>query len=115
MKKESVATGGAIGASLLVASCCLAPAVFLLFGVSVGALGILTSLEPYRPLFIALGGAALVYAAWRAWRPDAAEACTDGSCAPNSPGRRRTRRLLVLAMVLYGLAISYPYVLQALL
>ena len=41
MRKEMLATGGAIGASLAIASCCVAPTLFLLFGVSVGSLGLL--------------------------------------------------------------------------
>lgn len=59
MKKEDLAVGGAIGASLLIGACCLGPALFLLFGVSIGALGILASLEPYRPFFVVLGGGTL--------------------------------------------------------
>lgn len=117
MKRENLAAGGAIGASLLIASCCLAPTVFLLFGVSIGALGMLTRLEPYRPLFIAAGGLALLYAGWRAWRPGAVrEAGECGEvCAPDSPSRRQMRWLVASAMVLYGLAIAYPYALGALL
>ena len=118
MKRESLAVGGAIGASLLIASCCVAPALFLLFGISVGALGMLSILEPYRPIFIGIGGAALLYAGWHAWRParlDSAEACVDESCAPNSSRRRRTRQLVTFAVILYGLAIAYPYALAALL
>ncbi len=118
MRKETLATGGAVGASLLIASCCVAPTVFLLFGVSVGVLGLLTALEPYRPIFIAAGGGALAYAAWRAWRPEpagSAVACEDATCAPESPRRRRTQRLVAGAVIFYGLAIAYPYALGALL
>jgi len=118
MKKEDLALGGAFGASLLIASCCLAPALFLLFGVSVSALGALSSLEPYRPIFMIVGGSALLYASWRAWRPapvDTTEACADESCAPDSMRRRRTRQLVTFAVILYGLAIAYPYVIAALL
>lgn len=116
MEKEDLAVGGAFGASLLVGACCVAPALFLLFGVSVGGLGMLTRLEPYRPIFMAVGGGALLYAAWRAWRPapSGAAACADESCAPGSPRRRRTRRLVTVVVILYGLAIVYPYALAAL-
>ena len=65
---ETLATGGEIGASLLIASCCVAPTLFLLFGISAGGLGMLAVLEPYRPIFMALGGAALAYAGWRSFR-----------------------------------------------
>ncbi len=119
MEKEDLAVGGAFGASLLIGACCVAPAMFLLFGVSIGGLGMLSRLEPYRPIFIAAGGAALLYAAWRAWRPAPPEApapeCADGTCAPGSPRRRRTRQLVTSAVILYALAIAYPYAIAALL
>ncbi len=118
MKKESLATGGAIGASLLIASCCLAPALFLLFGISVSALGALTSLEPYRPAFIAAGGLALFYAGWRIYRADPLgrdAVCTEETCAPDSTGRRRIRRLFGAAVGLYLVAIGYPYLIEALI
>ncbi len=115
--KETLATGGAIGASLLIASCCVAPTLFLLFGISAGGLGMLAVLEPYRPIFMALGGAALAYAGWRSFRrtPAAEGSESEGDCAPDSAPRRRTRRLFVAALALYLLAIAYPTVLGALL
>ena len=118
MKNDNLAIGSAFGASLLIGSCCLAPALFLLFGVSIGGLGALSQLEPYRPLFMAIGGAALAYAAWRAWRPAQAGAqaeCADGTCAPDSSRRRRTRQLVAIAAIVYALAITYPTALAALL
>lgn len=117
MEKEDLAVGGAFGASLLIGACCVAPALFLLFGVSVGGLGMLSRLEPYRPIFITVGGAALLYAAWRAWRPVASGAapaeCDDGACAPGSMRRRRARQLVTFAVILYALAIAYPYAIAA--
>ncbi len=91
MRGERLATGGAIGASLLIASCCVAPTLFLLFGVSLGALGSLSALEPYRPAFIAVGGAALLYAGRRIYSParSDAEDCADDSCAPGPPSESR--------------------------
>lgn len=116
MEKEDLAVGGAFGASLLVGACCLAPMLFLVFGVSVGGLGMLTRLEPYRPIFMAVGAGALVYAAWRAWQPVPSDSatCAEGSCAPRSARRRRTRRLVTFAVILYGLATAYPYAIAAL-
>lgn len=53
ISKEVLATTGVIGAALLAASCCLAPALFILFGISAAGLTKLGALEPYRPFFIA--------------------------------------------------------------
>ena len=118
MEKEDLAVGGAFGASLLIGACCVAPALFLVFGVSIGGLGMLTRLEPYRPIFMSVGGASLLYAAWRAWRPaptGSSETCVDEGCAPGSTRRRRSRQMVTVAAILYGLAIAYPYAIAALL
>lgn len=118
MKRERLAVGGAIGASILVASCCFAPAMFLLFGVSVGALSTLSALEPYRPIFIAAGGLALFYAGARIFQnAPAGDApnCEDDACAPDGAARRRTRRLFTIAIAVFAVAITYPYVIASLL
>ena len=84
-----------------------------------GGLGMLTRLEPYRPIFMGAGGAALLYVVWRAWRPAPTQAggaaCADESCARDSSRRRRTRQLVTIAALLCGLAIAYPYAIEALL
>ncbi len=100
MKKETLVTGGAIGASLLIASCCVAPALILLFGVSVGALGTLTALEPFRPYLIVLGGFALLYSGTKIYRPAPVggdSACEVAACSPESSPVRRTRKLYLVA------------------
>ena len=116
MKKETLATGGALGLSVLVASCCIGPTLFLLFGVSVGALSVFSVLEPYQPIFIGTGGAALAFAGYRIFRASpAGENCADDTCAPDAPSRRFTRRFFVVAVVFFVVAAAYPYVLNALL
>jgi len=118
MNKERLAAGGAIGVSFLIASCCIAPAIFLLFGVSVGALGALSALEPYRPIFMVAGGMALVYAGGWIFRParrGQPADCEDGACAPAGPARRRTRMLFAIAVVAFAAAVAYPYVIASLI
>ena len=116
MKKETLATGGAIGLSVLIASCCIAPTLFLVFGVSVGALGALSALEPYQPYFIGAGVLALGFAGHQIFRPaETAADCGDAACAQDSQSRRLTRRFFFLAVVLFMGAAAYPYVLNALL
>ena len=116
MKKETLATGGAIGLSVLIASCCIAPTLFLLFGVSVGALGALSTLEPYQPYFIGAGVLALGFAGYQIFRPAEVDAdCGDDACAPDSQSRQFTRRSFIVAVVLFAVATVYPYILNALL
>ncbi len=116
MKKETLATGGAIGLSVLIASCCIAPTIFLVFGVSVGALGMFSVLEPYQPIFIGAGLVALGFAGYRIFRTSSTgEECADDACAPDSQSRRVTRRFFFLAVALFVGASAYPYVLTALL
>ena len=116
MKKETLATGGAIGLSVLIASCCFAPTLFLVFGVSIGGLGALSALEPYQPYFIGVGVLALGFAGYQIFRPAAPNTgCADDACSPDARSRRFTRRFFVVAVVLFAVAAAYPYVLNALL
>jgi mercuric ion transport protein len=116
MRKETLATGGAIGLSVLIASCCIAPTLFLLFGVSVGALGALSALESYQPYFIGVGVLALGLAGHQIFRSGDIEAdCGGDAYAPDSRSRRLMRRFFFLAVVLFVGAVAYPYVLNALL
>lgn len=116
MKKETLATGGALGLSILIASCCIGPTLFLLFGVSVGGLGAFSVLGPYQPIFIGAGLAALAFAGYRIFRePPVEEACADDACAPDSRSRKFTRRFFIVAVVFFMGAASYPYVFNALL
>lgn len=112
--------GGALGASLglsfLVASCCLAPSLFLLFGVSVTALGAFTALAPYQGYLVAAGLGSLGVAGYRIFAGSAdEEACADPACAPGGPQRRRLRQLFFAAAGIFTIAALYPYVLDALL
>ena len=69
MKKGKLSTqgalaGGVLGTTLVVISGCLGAQVLLLVGVSAGALGWLSQLEPYR---LPLAGVALVAFGFAGW------------------------------------------------
>ena len=117
MNKEKLAMGGAFGAAALVASCCLAPTLLIVFGVSAGGLAQLSALEPYRPIFIAVGALFLTYAAWRIYRPAARELeqteCADESCSPASQQRRFMQTVFWFGVASFVGAIIYPYALEA--
>jgi mercuric ion transport protein len=119
MRNEAWAAAGVIGASVLLGACSFAPTLFLLFRISVAALGQLAQLEPYRPLFIASGGSALLYAFWMAWRPqtlmeERTEPCNAGACS-SAGSRRGLRQLALVALAVYSLALVYPWILAAVL
>ena len=116
MKQETLAAGGVLGLSFLIASCCIGPTLFLLLGVSVGALGVFSVLEPYQPYLIGAGVLALGFAGYQIFRPAEVDAdCGDDACAPDSRSRQFTRRFFIVAVVLFAVAAAYPYVLNALL
>lgn len=65
MKKEHLSNIGTIVVSLLATSCCLGPAIFVVFGTSIGFLGNLSFMEPLRPYFL---GAAFLMAGFSFWK-----------------------------------------------
>jgi mercuric ion transport protein len=99
---------GTLLSAALVASCCLGPVLFLLFGASIGALGALVALEPYRPYFITAGLGFWGYGFHRLYLRQPATGgveCTTGSCERPSSG---ARALLWIALAVLLLAITYP-------
>jgi mercuric ion transport protein len=65
MKKETVASCSIVATSFLAASCCIGPAIFVVFGASIAFLGRLTFMEAFRPYLLGAGGGLLGYSFWR--------------------------------------------------
>ena len=65
MKTENYTGIGAIVSSLLIASCCIGPAVFVIFGASLSFLGWFKVLEPYQSYFIVLAALLLGISFWK--------------------------------------------------
>ena len=74
MKRETRATGGLIGVSLLIASCCIGPTLVLLFGVSIGALGTLKEIAVIAQYALMLPIAVALHRTVRTTRPGASAA-----------------------------------------
>ena len=55
MKTENISSIGTVVAAFLAASCCIGPAVFVVFGTSVGFLGKLSFFETYRLYLLGAG------------------------------------------------------------
>jgi mercuric ion transport protein len=53
-KRERWFAAGGLTAAVLASSCCVAPLVLLMLGVSGAWIGNLTALEPYKPVFAAV-------------------------------------------------------------
>ena len=70
MEKGTLVTGGALGGgalgtALVFVTGCLGTNVLLFLGISSGALSGLSVLEPYRPVLLVVGAAALAVGLWR--------------------------------------------------
>src|SRR5258707_6489940 len=70
---------GGILAALGAASCCVVPFALFMLGVSGAWIGNLTALEPYQPIFVAIGIACLGYGFYVVYRKPKI-ACAEGSC-----------------------------------
>ncbi|PSM16103.1 mercuric transporter MerT family protein [Nitratireductor sp. StC3] len=103
-KKEWFAAGGVVGA-ILASTCCIAPLVLLLLGVSGAWIGNLTALEPYKPIF---AGVALVFIVlgFRQVYLKAKPACADGSYCARPESALITKSALWLSTVLVVVALT---------
>ncbi|MBI1260630.1 MAG: mercury transporter MerT [Rhizobiales bacterium] len=103
-KKGWFAAGGVIGA-ILASTCCIAPLVLLMLGVSGAWIGNLTALEHYKPLF---AGVALVFIGlgFRQVYFKAKPACADRSYCARPESSLITKSALWLSTVLVVLALT---------
>jgi len=104
-ERAALAAGGL--AALLAGACCLGPLILVSIGMSGAGLAYLPRLEPYRPLFLAVGALALAFAWQRIYRP-AAECKPGEVCA--IPRVRRGYKIgfwSVAALLL--VVFVYPY------
>lgn len=111
MPQDRIGTGtlAASGlAAILASACCLGPLVLLSLGISGAWIANLTSLEPFRPWFLAVAVVALFFAYRRIFRL-AADCKPDEICA--IPATRRAYKIIfwvVAALVVVGF--GFPYV-----
>ena len=107
MRKEFMSSLGSLVPSFLVSTCCLGPILYVLFGVSVGGLGIFAPLEPYRPLFMLVAAVLLGHAFYHLYiRPPQFD------CVENGHSALRTSRVLFwIASLVFVVAALYPLVL----
>ncbi|GAB1259703.1 mercuric transporter MerT family protein [Teredinibacter haidensis] len=99
--------GAAIGASL----CCAGPLILLSLGVSGAWIANLASLEPYRPLFVAI---VIVLFGWAGWRLFKTDSTGSGDCKPGEacaiPETQRNRKILFVVSLIAAIGfVASPY------
>lgn len=93
-----IAAGGILGA-LAASTCCIIPLILFSLGVSGAWIGNLTSLEPYKPIFIAITLGFLGYGYWMVYRKT--KPCAEGeTCAVPLPNRLVKSALWVSTMLI---------------
>jgi mercuric ion transport protein len=105
--RAALAAGGL--AAILASTCCVGPLVLVMLGVSGAWIGNLTTLEPFRPVFVAAALVALALAWRRIYRP--AAACKPGEVCAIPQVRRGYRVMFWIVAALVAVAIGFPYVL----
>lgn len=105
-ERGSLAVGGL--AAVLASACCLGPLILVSIGLSGAWIGQLTRLEPFRPLFLLVSVAALLFAYRRVFRPVAA--CRPGDLCGVPAVRRGYKRVFWVVLALVLVAFGFPYV-----
>lgn len=78
MKAENISSVGTAAISFLAASCCIGPAIFVVFGASVGFLGKFVFLGAFKFYFLGLGFLMLAFSFWKLYlRPQACDCKED--------------------------------------
>ena len=103
--KSVAGTVAALGMGLLAASCCLGPALFILFGLAFPFLGKISFLSKYHWVFIGLAIIALGYSFYRLYLYKPKIECDCG----NSWSRIVTRVFFWIGVAVVGIAGGYPY------
>ncbi len=105
MKKESISGLGTILASLLAASSCIGPVIFIVFGASAGFLGKLSFLMPLKPYLLGAAFLMLGYSFWKLYlkKPDCA-------CVEDPRAQRIARGIFWAAVVTLVFAVSFQKV-----
>jgi len=99
---------GGIAAGLAAASCCVAPFVLFLAGISGAWIGNLTALSPYRFYFVGFALGCIGYGFYRVYRKPAV-ACADNSDCARTTSDRISKVALWSATGIVIVAIISPY------
>jgi mercuric ion transport protein len=107
MKTENYTGIGAILSSFLIASCCIGPAVFVIFGTSLSFLGWFSVFEPYQAYFMALAAILLSFSFWKLYLKKSDCNCEEKDTRINAV----SKVIFWLGLSFFILAISLPWIL----
>ena len=102
VNKGNLSSFGTIGASLLAASCCIGPVIFIIFGTSVGFFSKFAVFSPYRPYLLGAAFIMLGYSFWKLYLKKA-----DCNCEADFRTRRIARAIFWTAAVALIISVSY--------
>ena len=108
MKQENASSFLAMAMAFLATSCCLGPAIFVVFGTSIGFLGEFSFLSPFRPYFLGFAYIVLGFVFWKLFiKPP------DCKCEEDRKKRRIARGIFVVGAVLIVAATFFNKILIA--
>ena len=106
--KGVYATGGLIGA-VLASTCCIAPFVLLVLGVSGAWISHLTALAPYQPVFLLASLGFLAAGFWKVYRKSPMS-CEAGVSCPKPQSDKVVKIALWMATLLIVIALSVEWI-----
>lgn len=112
-KRWWLTAGGAVGA-VLASSCCIAPLVLFLLGISGAWISNLTALEPYQPVFITITLGLLGAGFWMVYFKPRRQCAESAYCSKPEAGKL-LKNLLWGSTGLIVIAIAFPYIVPWLL
>lgn len=105
MKKENISSIGAAITSLLATSCCIGPAIFVVFGTSIGFFGRLSFLGPLNPYLLGVAFLMLGYSFWKLYLKR-----SDCTCEEDVRVRRIARGVFWIGFLALVFALSFQRV-----
>lgn len=105
VNKTNLSSIGTIPMSLLAASCCIGPAIFVVFGASVGFLGKLTFFAPIQPYLLGVAFIMLGYSFWMLYLKK-----SDCECKADLGARKIARGIFWVGFILLVFASTFQKV-----
>ena len=106
MKNENISSMGTILTSFLAASCCIGPAIFVIFGTSASFMSTFAFLEPLRAYLL---GAAILLLGFSFWKLYLKK--QDCRCKEDFKARKIARGIFWVGTVVFVISASFQSVL----